>query len=300
MQEKASETATSMPYKFTSKELDPETGLYYFGARYYEPRLSLWTTVDPALLRYLPVDNSSVSNLPGYGGIYNSKNLSMYNYAANNPVYYIDPDGKIHVGAVLLIAVTLIWDGYDIYNAASNGDGVDLGLAIGGTTLDLLTLSGSGVIRRTLSESKHIVRASKSAWREYNNENSDSASVAIVFAESYVISRGGSALINGIGQRFWNNGTSFMSRAFRNTTAYEPSRKAENITNFTNLFHSKLNVPQASKAIANTQRDSVTGVKQNTDPLTSVLNSGLRSINGVPPMNPNCHSGTKRSPTINK
>jgi len=31
-----------------------------------------------------------------------------------------------------------------------------------------------------------------------------------------------------------------------------------------------------------------------------VLNSGLRSINGVPPMNPNCHSGTKRSPTINK
>ncbi len=35
------------PYLFNAKELDEETGLYYYGARYYEPRLSLWMSFDP-------------------------------------------------------------------------------------------------------------------------------------------------------------------------------------------------------------------------------------------------------------
>ena len=41
------------PYLFTSKELDEETGLYYFGARYYDPRTSVWQSPDPILLTYL-------------------------------------------------------------------------------------------------------------------------------------------------------------------------------------------------------------------------------------------------------
>ena len=35
------------PYLFNAKELDEETGMYYYGARYYEPRLSLWMSVNP-------------------------------------------------------------------------------------------------------------------------------------------------------------------------------------------------------------------------------------------------------------
>ncbi|MFN4197919.1 MAG: RHS repeat-associated core domain-containing protein, partial [Flavobacterium sp.] len=34
-------------YKFNGKELDVETGLYYYGARYYNPQLSIWLSVDP-------------------------------------------------------------------------------------------------------------------------------------------------------------------------------------------------------------------------------------------------------------
>ena len=34
------------PYLFNAKEFDEETGMYYYGARYYEPRLSLWMSVD--------------------------------------------------------------------------------------------------------------------------------------------------------------------------------------------------------------------------------------------------------------
>jgi RHS repeat-associated protein len=44
---------THLPYRFTGKELDPETGMYYFGARYYEPVTSRWVSADPILDEYL-------------------------------------------------------------------------------------------------------------------------------------------------------------------------------------------------------------------------------------------------------
>jgi len=34
------------PYLFNAKEFDEETGLYYYGARYYDPRVSLWISTD--------------------------------------------------------------------------------------------------------------------------------------------------------------------------------------------------------------------------------------------------------------
>ncbi|MBV7317631.1 RHS repeat-associated core domain-containing protein [Shewanella sp. NIFS-20-20] len=37
------------PYYLTGKELDEATGLYYFGACYYDPRTSVWQSPDPIL-----------------------------------------------------------------------------------------------------------------------------------------------------------------------------------------------------------------------------------------------------------
>jgi RHS repeat-associated protein len=62
------------PYKFNAKEIDNETGLYYYGARYYDPRVSIWLGVDPMGEKY--------------------PSLSPYVYTADNPVLYIDPDGR--------------------------------------------------------------------------------------------------------------------------------------------------------------------------------------------------------------
>ena len=62
------------PYKFNGKELDAETGLYYYGARYYNPATALWLGVDPLASKY-----------PG---------VSPYVYCVSNPVKYIDPDGR--------------------------------------------------------------------------------------------------------------------------------------------------------------------------------------------------------------
>jgi RHS repeat-associated protein len=62
------------PYRFNGKELDKETGYGYYGARYYQSKLSMWLSVDP------------------HAGSYPS--LSPYLFVANNPINAIDPDGR--------------------------------------------------------------------------------------------------------------------------------------------------------------------------------------------------------------
>jgi RHS repeat-associated protein len=59
-------------YRFSGKERDDETGLYYVGARYYAPWLGRWTSSDP-------------------GGFI--AGLNLYCYCSNNPVVRSDPDG---------------------------------------------------------------------------------------------------------------------------------------------------------------------------------------------------------------
>jgi len=59
-------------YRYTGKERDEESGLYYHGARYYVPWLGRWNGPDSAEL----VDG-----------------LNLYVYVRNNPVIYIDPLG---------------------------------------------------------------------------------------------------------------------------------------------------------------------------------------------------------------
>ena len=83
------------------KELDKETGLYYFGARYLDPKTSRWISADPAMGEYIPmapIDDDAKKynqNLPGLGGIFNVVNMHVFAYTHNNPVNLTDPDGRL-------------------------------------------------------------------------------------------------------------------------------------------------------------------------------------------------------------
>ena len=66
-------SSEDMPYKFNGKELDEETGLYYYGARYMDPKISMWLGVDPLLEKHT--------------------GLSAYTFCYNNPIKIIDPLG---------------------------------------------------------------------------------------------------------------------------------------------------------------------------------------------------------------
>ena len=86
--EEVDSAAGYIPFRFTSKELDRETGLYYYGARYYEPKFSRWMSADPA--------GFALSN-PNRGGYSVIEALNWYSYVSNNPVNYVDPAGMREV-----------------------------------------------------------------------------------------------------------------------------------------------------------------------------------------------------------
>jgi RHS repeat-associated protein len=63
-------------YKFTGKELDSSTELYFYGARYYDPELGRFITADPTIQKP-----------------YDPQDLNRYTYCRNNPINLIDPTG---------------------------------------------------------------------------------------------------------------------------------------------------------------------------------------------------------------
>jgi RHS repeat-associated protein len=80
--------ADNVKQKFTSKERDGETGLDYFGERYYTSGLGRFTTVDPL--------GASVRAS-------NPQTFNRYVYVLNNPLRYIDPDGMKDIDAWSLL-----------------------------------------------------------------------------------------------------------------------------------------------------------------------------------------------------
>jgi len=131
-------------YQFSGKELDA-TGLYYFGARYYDPGIGRWLTCDPAGQFHSP-----------------------YSYCGGNPVIYVDPDGEwfliddaiaagvgFVVGYVGYGLTTGEWDGRALVYGAIGADAAWITWNTGGAALAAgakaeVGLSGSMTLGQTV------------------------------------------------------------------------------------------------------------------------------------------------------
>ncbi|MBI1820943.1 MAG: RHS repeat-associated core domain-containing protein [Nitrospirae bacterium] len=83
-------------HKFTGQEYDDETGLYFYGARYYDPILARFIspdTIDPRLE--------------------NPQTLNRYSHALDNPVKFVDPNGHFAFIPFLVAgAAAFAWDAF--------------------------------------------------------------------------------------------------------------------------------------------------------------------------------------------
>ena len=97
-------------YGFTGKEEDTESGLHYFGARFYDATIGRFTSQDPAALftpeRFL----------------HDPQQLNMYSYARNNPMLFIDQKGE--AVDIFVDAGFIIYDLYKVGKALITGGDV--------------------------------------------------------------------------------------------------------------------------------------------------------------------------------
>jgi RHS repeat-associated protein len=124
-----SQTETPKRYRFTGKERDEESGLYYHGARYYAAWLGRWTNSDPS-------------------GLLDGPNL--YVFVQCNPILNIDPNGRWTwrqvgvVAAVVTVAVvvTVVTAGAAAPAVAAASAAVG-GTAAGATGAAAVTFAGT-------------------------------------------------------------------------------------------------------------------------------------------------------------
>jgi len=102
---------SNIRHKFTGQELDDETGLYYYGARYYDPAIGRFVSADSIVQDYT-----------------DPQTLNRYSYCRNNPLIYVDPSGHLFIIDDIIIAAAT----YIAANAAVIAEGAAIGAAIGG------------------------------------------------------------------------------------------------------------------------------------------------------------------------
>ena len=155
--------------QFTGKERDFETGLDYFGARYYSAIQGRFTGVDP--------ENAS-------GDLKDPQSWNGYAYARNNPLHFVDPDGRdyqVHWGNEPrpvnlrdseffklkkdLEAQGFIVKNGNIYAKVFDDDGNVIGLRVIGTYISDMNSLGEGFIREMANRrAEPLARSMEYMW----------------------------------------------------------------------------------------------------------------------------------------
>jgi RHS repeat-associated protein len=78
--------ADANSYRFSSKEHHVNSGIYYYGRRFYKPNLQRWLNRDPIGI---------------LGGV------NLYTFVGNDPIIYVDPNGELGfvIGTAVVVGV---------------------------------------------------------------------------------------------------------------------------------------------------------------------------------------------------
>lgn len=167
-------------YQFAGKEFDKETGLYYFGSRYYDPRTQAWQSADPLAEGYL-------SGAPE-GGVFNPDNLNSYAYGYQNPLRYTDPGGALptpfQVFSIASGAISLVQNVREQKYGAAVVDA-------GGVLVDVLTFftpvpSAAGTVVKAVRGADKVVDAVRTG-----DKIKDTAQAANKASEGSTVVKGG-------------------------------------------------------------------------------------------------------------
>jgi len=135
-------------YKYTGKEKDDDTGLYYYGARYYSPSIGRFIQADA--LRGVLADPLS---------------LNRYAYVRNNPLKFVDPTGNLNTDSTsqsqteekTKIALVQVSG----YNGKINTDFIESHQNL----VNLLSKQGYKVITQIISSESELIQGIKDAGK---------------------------------------------------------------------------------------------------------------------------------------
>lgn len=162
---------TTEAHKFTGKERDAETGLDYFGARYYSGPVGRFSGVDPVV--------TVAENLV------DPQRWNRYAYVRNNPLRYTDPDGRV-IDTILDVGF-IGYDLFDIGRSVVNGGGISWtqGAALGADVLSAVVpfASGGGAAVRAVGKASEVAEAGKLGLNVVANRALGKAAESKVAAE---------------------------------------------------------------------------------------------------------------------
>ncbi len=141
-----SSTFDGVRYTFSAKEKDSETGLSYFGSRYYSSDLSIWLSVDPMSDKY--------------------PNESSYVYCGDNPLVFFDPDGKEKLIWINKLNNKFIASGAEKYQ----DDGAIHIFAHGSSRGLTVNINGENQTVRTAKQLDNLLSQYSEIWQNRNEE----------------------------------------------------------------------------------------------------------------------------------
>lgn len=145
-------------YRFTGKELDDETGLHYFGARYYDSVTGRFVSVDPLYVE-------AIADKAG-----NAQILNTLSYAQNNPFKFTDPSGLSIYDAISWVKTK--------FNSILSPNNRTYGYSASSTDLATVSLKIDTTLKLNISSENQVMRQinivdkalDENLWNDYRKQ----------------------------------------------------------------------------------------------------------------------------------